>query len=104
MMQQWSLTLAALGLVAPTSALLRFGCAQLTVQRLDPLVNPGQAPASHLHQIIGGVSWPLVYRAVYVSWFGEIRQDRRENEKKRRKREEPKDKNRRRGGGEREKG
>jgi hypothetical protein len=50
-----SLTLAAFGLVAPASALLRFGCAQLTVQRLDPLVNPGQAPASHLHQIIGGV-------------------------------------------------
>ncbi|KAK5659521.1 hypothetical protein OQA88_723 [Cercophora sp. LCS_1] len=51
---QWSLVAAALGLVAPASALLRFGCAQLTVQRLDPLVNPGQAPSTHLHQIIGG--------------------------------------------------
>lgn len=40
---------------APISALLRFGCSQLTVQRLDPLVNPGQAPSPHLHQIIGGV-------------------------------------------------
>jgi len=48
------LAIAALGLVAPASALLRFGCSQLTVQRLDPLVNPGQAPSGHLHQIIGG--------------------------------------------------
>ncbi|KAK4168376.1 hypothetical protein QBC43DRAFT_360262 [Cladorrhinum sp. PSN259] len=49
--------IAASGLVAPTSALLRFGCAQLTVQRLDPLVNPGQNPSPHLHQIIGGNSF-----------------------------------------------
>lgn len=45
----------ALGLVAPTNALLRFGCARLTIQRLDPLVTPGQNPSPHLHQIIGGV-------------------------------------------------
>ncbi|KAK3998197.1 hypothetical protein QBC44DRAFT_376057 [Cladorrhinum sp. PSN332] len=49
--------IAASGLVAPASALLRFGCAQLTVQRLDPLVNPGQNPSPHLHQIIGGNSF-----------------------------------------------
>ncbi|KAK4228702.1 hypothetical protein QBC38DRAFT_414278 [Podospora fimiseda] len=49
--------IAASGLVAPASALLRFGCAQLTVQRLDPLVNPGQSPSPHLHQIIGGNSF-----------------------------------------------
>jgi hypothetical protein len=46
----------ALGLAASANAgLLRFGCAQLTVQRLDPLVNPGSNPSPHLHQIIGGV-------------------------------------------------
>jgi hypothetical protein len=46
----------ALGLLATVKAgLLRFGCAQLTVQRLDPLVNPGSNPSPHLHQIIGGV-------------------------------------------------
>ena len=56
---------------------LRFGCEQLTIERLDPyafsqpdskkktktgeltilhdrLVNPGQAPTPHMHQIIGG--------------------------------------------------
>ncbi|SPO03574.1 uncharacterized protein DNG_06257 [Cephalotrichum gorgonifer] len=49
--------LAAFGMVARTSALLRFGCSQLTVQRLDPLVNPGMAPSPHLHQIIGGNSF-----------------------------------------------
>lgn len=49
--------MAALGLLAHVHAgLLRFGCAQLTVQRLDPLVNPGSNPSPHLHQIIGGVS------------------------------------------------
>jgi hypothetical protein len=56
-----NLFIAAFGLVSPTNAgLLRFGCAQLTVQRLDPLVNPGANPSPHLHQIIGGVSvWLL---------------------------------------------
>ncbi|KAK1756603.1 hypothetical protein QBC47DRAFT_422632 [Echria macrotheca] len=53
-MHQKSVVAAALGLASPASALLRFGCSQLTLQRLDPLVNPGQAPSTHLHQIIGG--------------------------------------------------
>ncbi len=47
--------LAALALAAPAHALLRFGCSQLVVQRIDPLVNPGMNPSAHLHQIIGGV-------------------------------------------------
>ncbi|KAK4114702.1 hypothetical protein N656DRAFT_749231 [Canariomyces notabilis] len=49
----WS-SLASLGLVAPAAALLRFGCSQLVVERLDPLVTPGINPSPHLHQIIGG--------------------------------------------------
>jgi hypothetical protein len=48
---KWSLALA---LAAPAHAYLRFGCAQLSVQRLDPIVEPGQIPSAHLHQIIGG--------------------------------------------------
>lgn len=44
----------ALALVAPTNAYLRFGCATLSVQRLDPLVEPGNIPSAHLHQIVGG--------------------------------------------------
>lgn len=42
-------------LAAPAIALLRFPCAQLVIDRLDPLVTPGQAPSPHLHQILGGV-------------------------------------------------
>lgn len=34
--------------------MLRFGCAQVVIDRLDPLVNPGQAPSPHQHQIVGG--------------------------------------------------
>jgi len=48
---------AALAALAPTvyvNALLRFSCSQLVVERLDPLVNPGQTQSPHLHQIIGG--------------------------------------------------
>jgi hypothetical protein len=34
--------------------MLRFGCAQVVIDRIDPLVNPGQAPTGHIHQIVGG--------------------------------------------------
>ncbi|OAG01934.1 uncharacterized protein CC84DRAFT_1251890 [Paraphaeosphaeria sporulosa] len=35
-------------------AALRFGCSTVSVQRLDPLVEPGANPSSHVHQIVGG--------------------------------------------------
>jgi hypothetical protein len=44
----------ALALAVPTEAYLRFGCATLSVQRLDPIVEPGKIPSSHVHQIVGG--------------------------------------------------
>jgi hypothetical protein len=50
-------SLIALALVAPSQALIRFGCSQLVVDRLDPLVEPGNAPSAHIHQIIGGNSF-----------------------------------------------
>ncbi|KAH8882460.1 hypothetical protein GQ53DRAFT_885545 [Thozetella sp. PMI_491] len=37
-----------------SQAALRFGCSTLTIQRLDPVVNPGQTPSAHLHQVVGG--------------------------------------------------
>jgi len=37
--------------------LIRFQCSQLVTQRLDPLVNPGMAPSTHVHQIVGGNSF-----------------------------------------------
>jgi hypothetical protein len=33
---------------------LRFGCSQITIERLDPLVNPGMVPTPHMHQVVGG--------------------------------------------------
>jgi len=44
----------ALALIAPAQAGLRFPCSTLTVQRLDPVVQPGAIPAAHVHHIVGG--------------------------------------------------
>lgn len=33
---------------------LRFPCSTLTFQRLDPVVEPGSSPSSHVHHIVGG--------------------------------------------------
>lgn len=47
--------LSGIGSILPSvSALLRFSCSQLVIERLDPLVNPGVIGSPHLHQIIGG--------------------------------------------------
>jgi len=53
----WSaLLLAALAEAQNLNGLnhLRFGCSQITVERLDPLVNPGMIPTPHTHQVVGG--------------------------------------------------
>ncbi|OAA59904.1 hypothetical protein SPI_06102 [Niveomyces insectorum RCEF 264] len=47
-------TAAALASSVEAAATLRFSCSQLVVERLDPLVNPGQNPSPHLHQVVGG--------------------------------------------------
>ena len=44
----------ALALARPSQAALRFGCSTVSIQRLDPLVEPGKLPSSHVHQIVGG--------------------------------------------------
>ncbi|KLU85568.1 hypothetical protein MAPG_04591 [Magnaporthiopsis poae ATCC 64411] len=41
------------------SDFLRFACSQLVVERTDPLVNPGQLPSTHMHQIVGGSSFNI---------------------------------------------
>lgn len=41
------------------STFLRFGCSQLVVERTDPLVNPGQMPTPHMHQVVGGNSFNI---------------------------------------------
>lgn len=51
------ITLAAVAEAMPQfggggkSTMLRFGCAQVVIDRIDPLVNPGQAPSPHMHQV-----------------------------------------------------
>ncbi|KAK4162425.1 hypothetical protein QBC43DRAFT_321910 [Cladorrhinum sp. PSN259] len=54
MVQSSSLWALALLAASPSTALLRFSCSQLVVDRVDPLVNPGQLPSPHVHQIVGG--------------------------------------------------
>lgn len=48
---KWQILLLQAGL---SHAALRFGCAQVSIQRLDPLVEPGNIPSAHVHQIVGG--------------------------------------------------
>ena len=48
-------TVASLVIPDVLAGVLRFSCSQLVVDRLDPLVNPGQLPSPHLHQVVGGV-------------------------------------------------
>ncbi|KAF2256476.1 hypothetical protein BU26DRAFT_23058 [Trematosphaeria pertusa] len=52
-----SAPVALLALPTPISALIRFQCSQLVVERLDPLVTPGEVPSPHVHQIVGGNSF-----------------------------------------------
>jgi Domain of unknown function (DUF1996) len=40
--------------LTPVWAGLRFPCSTLTIQRLDPVVQPGKVPSSHVHHIVGG--------------------------------------------------
>ncbi|RYP08900.1 hypothetical protein DL764_001610 [Monosporascus ibericus] len=42
---------------APAQAALRVGCSTLSVQPLDLLVEPGNIPSQHVHQIVGGNSF-----------------------------------------------
>ncbi|KAI0002626.1 hypothetical protein F4779DRAFT_631007 [Xylariaceae sp. FL0662B] len=40
------------------NSLIRFGCSQVVIERLDPLVNPGANPSPHLHQNAFNASIP----------------------------------------------
>ena len=56
-------TLLLFGLATFTNAMLRFQCSQLVRDRLDPLVHPGMAPTTHVHQIVGGV---CIFRSPFM--------------------------------------
>lgn len=49
-----------------SASFLRFGCSQLVVERVDPLVAPGLNPSSHVHQIVGGNSFNVTVS--YSTW------------------------------------
>ncbi|CAJ2510940.1 Uu.00g065650.m01.CDS01 [Anthostomella pinea] len=48
---------ALLASAAAAQQMIRFGCSQLIIERLDPLVNPGVVFSPHVHQIVGGNSF-----------------------------------------------
>lgn len=52
-----TLALALSAQAATAQQMIRFGCSQLVVERLDPLVNPGSLASPHVHQIVGGNSF-----------------------------------------------
>jgi hypothetical protein len=57
---------------ASAQSMLRFSCSRLTIERLDPLVSPGEVPSPHIHQVGGGNSFnatmdPVAYDPAEVS-------------------------------------
>ena len=38
--------------VVAVQAAIRFGCSSVSIQRLDPLVEPGRVPSSHVSVMI----------------------------------------------------
>jgi hypothetical protein len=68
-----TLLFAALAQAAPQFGgnqgftMLRFGCAQTSIDRIDPLVNPGQAPSPHMHQIAGGNAFNITMASTDIS-------------------------------------
>ena len=52
-----TLAVALFARAAVAQQMIRFGCSQLVVERLDPLVNPGLLASPHVHQIVGGNSF-----------------------------------------------
>ncbi|KAK0732289.1 hypothetical protein B0H67DRAFT_478423 [Lasiosphaeris hirsuta] len=48
-------------------SLVRFGCSQIVIDRIDPLVNPGVSPSPHVHQIIGGNAFNITIPSTDVS-------------------------------------
>ncbi|KAI1175608.1 hypothetical protein F4777DRAFT_598487 [Nemania sp. FL0916] len=43
--------------LAAAQELMRFGCSQLVIDQIDPLVEPGNVPSAHMHQVVGGNSF-----------------------------------------------
>ncbi|KAK0622077.1 hypothetical protein B0T17DRAFT_494747 [Bombardia bombarda] len=48
-------------------SLIRFGCSQVVIDRIDPLVNPGVNPSPHVHQVVGGNAFNVSIQSTDVS-------------------------------------
>ncbi|KAK3688900.1 hypothetical protein B0T22DRAFT_426911 [Podospora appendiculata] len=48
-------------------SLIRFGCSQVVIDRIDPLVNPGVNPSPHVHQVVGGNAFNVSIPSTDVS-------------------------------------
>ncbi|OAA56272.1 hypothetical protein SPI_07883 [Niveomyces insectorum RCEF 264] len=57
LLKLFSVASAVLVQHAHAQGMLRFGCSQLVIERIDPIVNPGEDPSSHTHQVVGGNSF-----------------------------------------------
>jgi len=53
--------------VYAAQTVLRFGCSQIVVERVDPLVNPGANPSPHVHQVTGGNAFAATIAEADVS-------------------------------------
>jgi hypothetical protein len=56
-MRSYTLIAALLSPPALAQQMLRFSCSRLTIERLDPLVSPGEQQSPHVHQVGGGNSF-----------------------------------------------
>ncbi|KAI1644712.1 uncharacterized protein F4817DRAFT_367338 [Daldinia loculata] len=64
------MSVTSLALLIPYAlgaGILRFGCSQITIERLDPLVEPGANPSLHLHQAVGGDAFKATIENTDVS-------------------------------------
>ncbi|KAI1849479.1 hypothetical protein JX266_004974 [Neoarthrinium moseri] len=50
-------SLALLARCVAAQQMMRFSCSRLTIERLDPLVSPGEIQSPHTHQVGGGNSF-----------------------------------------------
>ncbi|KAL5446299.1 hypothetical protein PMIN06_007838 [Paraphaeosphaeria minitans] len=49
------------------NTMLRFGCSEVIIDRIDPLVNPGLAPSPHMHQVVGGNSFNTTMQSTDIA-------------------------------------
>ena len=49
------------------AAMMRFQCSELVYDRIDPLVQPGIAPSTHMHQVSSKKTLPIPLRCQRIA-------------------------------------